>query len=138
MIVIYCIDDNFGMMFNLRRQSQDKYLREHLLQISKDGVLKMNSYSFKQFSDHDTKNIVVDENFISNTDENSFCFVENISVDSAKSKIKKIILFKWNRVYPADFYFDKSILQNFTLINSFEFNGNSHEIITREDWIINE
>lgn len=138
MVVICCIDDNFGMMFNSRRQSQDKCLRETLLQISKNGILKMNSYSFKQFSKYNAKNIIVDENFILDTDENSFCFVENISIDIVKDKIKKIILFKWNRVYPADFYFDKSILQNFILTSSFEFKGSPHEIITQEDWIINE
>ena len=31
MILIVCIDDNKGMMFNHRRQSQDGVLRRHIL-----------------------------------------------------------------------------------------------------------
>ena len=30
MIVIACLDDNGGMMFNHRRQSQDRVLRAHI------------------------------------------------------------------------------------------------------------
>ena len=30
MIVIACLDDNGGMMFNHRRQSQDRMLRAHI------------------------------------------------------------------------------------------------------------
>ena len=34
MIMIVCVDDNFGMMFNKRRQSRDKKLCEHILFLS--------------------------------------------------------------------------------------------------------
>lgn len=136
MIIICCVDDNYGMMFNSRRQTQDKILREYVLEISKDSVLNMNSYSFNQFSTHNSSNIIVDENFLSNINNNFFYFVENESINNIEQKIKKIILFKWNRVYPADFYFNKSILNNFNLCYFHDFKGNSHEKITREDWLI--
>lgn len=138
MIIISCIDDNFGMMFNYRRQSKDKLLIEEVLKISKDSILNMNTYSFNQFSNYNLNNIIVNENFLLNNEDNSFYFVENESINMIKDKIKKIILFKWNRIYPADFYFDKSILDNFILSYSYDFQGNSHEKITREDWCLNE
>ena len=50
MIIIASVDDNMGMMFNHRRQSQDRVLREHILEATKDGKLWMNHYSAKQFS----------------------------------------------------------------------------------------
>ena len=31
MIVMVCVDDKNGMMFNKRRQSQDRVLRQHML-----------------------------------------------------------------------------------------------------------
>ncbi len=136
MIVICCVDDNYGMMFNSRRQTQDKILINYILNICKSSILKMNSYSFELFSIYNCSNIIVEENFLSNPNGDFFYFVENQSIDSIKQEIKKIILFKWNRVYPADFYFNKSILEDFNLSYICDFKGNSHEKITREDWLI--
>ena len=44
MILVICIDENGGMLFNNRRQSQDKILRERLLSLVKDSKLMMNSF----------------------------------------------------------------------------------------------
>ena len=45
--------------------------------------------------------------------------------------IDEIILYKWNRVYPTDFYFDIN-LSTWNLTQVTEFKGNSHERITKE------
>ena len=45
MIVIACLDDNGGMMFNHRRQSQDRMLRAHIAALVGDARLWMNHYS---------------------------------------------------------------------------------------------
>ena len=37
MIVIACLDDNGGMMFNHRRQSQDRMLRAHIAALVGDA-----------------------------------------------------------------------------------------------------
>ncbi len=50
MILIVCIDDNKGMMFNHRRQSQDGVLRRHILDMVGNGKLWMNEYSGKMFA----------------------------------------------------------------------------------------
>lgn len=50
MILIVCIDDNKGMMFNHRRQSQDRVLRRHILDMVGNGKLWMNEYSGKMFA----------------------------------------------------------------------------------------
>lgn len=49
MIVIACLDDNGGMMFNHRRQSQDRMLRAHIAALVGDARLWMNHYSAQQF-----------------------------------------------------------------------------------------
>ena len=49
MIVMVCVDDKNGMMFNKRRQSQDRVLRQHMLELAGDKKLWMNAYSRKQF-----------------------------------------------------------------------------------------
>lgn len=45
MIVMVCVDDKNGMMFNKRRQSQDRVLRQHMLELAGDKKLWMNAYS---------------------------------------------------------------------------------------------
>lgn len=129
MIAIICIDDNNGMMFNHRRQSQDKKIREYILSIIFTNTLWMNSYSKKQFLDD--SRIVVDETFFEKATENDYCFIENIDISPYIDKIEKIILFKWNRNYPADTFFSIN-LSNWTLVDSEHFVGYSHDKITKE------
>jgi len=129
MKIILCVDDNNGMMFNNRRQSQDSLLRQKIAEICKDSPVYMNSYSAKQFQDE--CNLIVNDNFLELADDDDFCFVENVAVNP--SKIKKIYLFKWNRKYPADFYFDiKPKEIGLMLTKKEEFEGSSHKKITLE------
>ena len=129
MIAIICIDDNNGMMFNCRRQSQDKKIREYILNTISSNKLWMNSFSKKQFLDDNR--IVVDETFFEKATENDYCFIENIDISPYIDKIEKIILFKWNRNYPADTFFSIN-LSEWTLVDSEDFVGYSHDKITKE------
>jgi hypothetical protein len=47
-----------------------------------------------------------------------------------QEKIKEIIVYKWNRVYPADVEFEMPA--GFVLESSTDFTGFSHEQITKE------
>ena len=49
MILIVCVDDHNGMMFNHRRQSQDRILRGDILELAEGKILWMDAYSKKQF-----------------------------------------------------------------------------------------
>ena len=53
------------------------------------------------------------------------------NVGGIEKYIDEIILYKWNRVYPTDFYFDIN-LSTWNLTQVTEFKGNSHERITKE------
>ena len=97
MNIIICVDDNMGMMFNNRRQSQDRALRERILEITKGKNLYMNGYSASQFTEG--SNIIVDENFLDKAQQGDFCFVENSDIRVYNSKIEKLIIYKWNRNY---------------------------------------
>lgn len=134
MILIAVVDDNYGMMFNKRRQSQDRILRERILELIIPGrCLWMNSYTKKQFTETiDRVQICVDDNFLEKAPSGDFCFVENESISFYEDKIEKIVLFHWNRKYPADFYFDISLDNKWKFIMSEEFTGYSHEKITME------
>lgn len=133
MIIIVCVDDNFGMMFNNRRQSQDNILRKRILQYIDNKRLLMNSYSASQFNIFENEKLIIADNFMDIAKENDYCFVENIDIIQYVDKIEKIIMYHWNRTYPADMYFKLILNQSiWKLETSVNFVGSSHEKITEE------
>lgn len=127
MKVIVILDENNGMMFNHRRQSQDRMVKEDIMEMIQDFVLYMNEYSYSLFQEY--KNIKVDVDFLNNNHE--YCFVENQHLEEYIDDIDMFIIYRWNRQYPADFFFDVD-LSHWEMIESIEFHGSSHEKITRE------
>ena len=134
MIVIACVDNNMGMMFNNRRQSQDRVLRDYLMDLMGNSILWMNEYSASQFITDYSDRINVDNNFLINIGNSECCFTENVDVIPYEHLIEKIILFKWNRDYPADFRFSID-LSKWTLAQTDDFAGSSHEKITMEVYV---
>ncbi len=135
MNIIVCVDDNYGMMFNNRRQSQDRVLREHILSLSSRSRLWINHYTEKQFSQdsNSAEHLNVDDDFLDKAAPGEYCFVEDAPVASYESNTEKIILFKWNRKYPGDFHFDIDLSgKGWKLTSSEDFPGFSHEKITME------
>ena len=128
MNIIVCVDDNFGMCFNNRRQSRDKAVYEDILALVEDNKLFVNEYSLSLFS-QDIDNLYVNNKFLSVAESNDYCFIENVD---PPQKCDKIILYRWNRVYPYDRILNKELFSNKRLIESIDFLGNSHQKITRE------
>lgn len=127
MKLIVCLDDKNGMLFNKRRQSRDKILIENVLELCKGEQLYTNEYSAALFPE---KSVEVCEN--ADEIKNGFVFAENFMVD--EDKIQEIIIYKWNRVYPADTFFNIS-LDSWRLAETVDFVGSSHEKITRERYV---
>ena len=134
MIAIVCIDVNGGMVFNNRRQSRDSILIQKVIELSKGSKLWLNKYSSSLFKDRNVSNINVDESFILEAANGEYCFVENVSLKGYEKWIEKLIVFKWNRVYPNDFVFDLD-LSAWKLTESSEFKGNSHDNISMEVYV---
>lgn len=134
MILLACVDDDMGMLFNKRRQSQDKVLLNHILDITANGRLWMNHYSARQFESHPEPQINIDENFLSEAAPGEFCFSEDVDVGPYGQWVEKIILFRWNRRYPGDLHFSID-LSNWRLVESHDFAGSSHEKITQEVYV---
>lgn len=133
MTVFACIDDSFGMMFNRRRQSRDRIVTDHILQISSESHLYMNEYSAPLFATVDHSRIVVKPDFLECAGPGDFCFVEDSALLPYEGKIDRIILYRWNRKYPADLYFDIPLSEHGWRLNeSIDFPGNSHKKITQE------
>lgn len=135
MKVIVCLDDNKGLLFNNRRQSRDRLVTEDIIKNLNGEKLFILPFSEKLFEGFD--NICcVDCDYFSNTLSDDTFFVENVSL-SEFSNIDSVIIYKWNRVYPADFYCDIDF-NEFSLIEESEFKGNSHEKITKQIYVKEE
>ena len=129
MNIIICIDKNNGLSFCGKRQSQDRVLREKILEISNGARLLMNSYSAKQFENNE--NIIVDDDFLNNANQGDFCFVEDKEITA--ENVECFYVFNWNRKYPGDLFFSVDLkAEGFKKIKKEEFQGNSHDKITLE------
>ncbi len=127
MKLIVCLDDKNGMMFNKRRQSRDKILIADMIEFCKGEKLYTNEYSARLFPEN---TVEICENPVEM--ENGYCFAENFTVN--EENVEEIIVYKWNRLYPADTYFNID-LEKWSLTETVDFEGSSHEKITRERYV---
>lgn len=131
MTIIACVAKNGEMMFNKRRCSFDRIVLEDIAYIFKDKVLNLKKYSEKLFLDLDVKTRVIDDP-MSLVNEDIF-FLEDMSFDEIPANTEKIILYRWDRVYPADVYFN--IGTGFSLAECTKIKGNSHDNIKKEVYV---
>ena len=134
MIVFTSIADNGGTMFNKRRVSKDKLLRERMFSFVNDNKLFTSAYGAKQFDEEEKERLFVSDSFLNEAGEGDFCFSEDGQLKAFEDKIEKLIVFRWNRDYPADTFLDVD-LKNWKKESTYEFAGNSHEKITEEVYV---
>ena len=79
--MLFCVDDNFGMMFNNRRQSRDSVLIERVLELTGTSRLLMCDYSSALFVGS-AKQSIVDDNYLD-------------GITSFISRYKSILLLVW-------------------------------------------
>ncbi len=129
MVLFACVDDRNGMLFGGRRQSKDRVVRARILEVCGDNTLWMSSYSASQFESD--KRIVADDAYAAQVGVNDACFIED--GDWPATDASTIVLYHWNRCYPADKHFPFDPLHyGYTLVSSIDFEGFSHETITEK------
>ena len=92
----------------------------------------MNGYSARQFEEADLTGVLVSEAFLTEGAEGEYCFVENEALLPYEGKIERLIVFRWNRTYPADLHLDLKLDSIWKLTGREEFSGYSHDVITME------
>ena len=121
MKIIACEDNDMGLMFHQRRQTQDRIVRENIKALKER--IYMNEYSYQLYKDT-LDDVIVDNDFIKHG-ENHYCLIENVSVKDCD--IDEMILYRWNTIYPCDYYLDID-LSKFQLVKQEMFKGSSHEV----------
>lgn len=133
MHLIFCVDDRDGLLFCDRRLSRDRKLYEHILQLTAGRSLWMSPYSGKLFSNGTVR---IDPDFQQKAAQGDYCFLETLPVPEIYDQCESVILYHWNRVYPATVKFPRTLLENMHLDATEEFPGSSHEKITMERYIL--
>ncbi len=124
MTVALCIDDQGGRLFGGRRQSRDRVLLEDLLSESK-GELRILPFSQGLLKDRAV--------LCADLTEDGFYFLEDRPLAPLKDRLTTLILYRWNRLYPADIYLDATPEDlGLTLVRTEELCGSSHPKITKE------
>lgn len=131
MILIFCVDDKGGRMFGGRRQSQDRLVREDMLRQAAGRALWMNAYTAKQFAGHEDA-VRVSETCLDKAGAGEYCFIEGQDVSAYLDKAEGLVVYRWNRRYPADMYFAVPPDGGWKQTAVREFAGFSHEKITKE------
>lgn len=131
MILALCTDKKNGMAFHQRRQSLDRAVRADLLTMAAGGPIWMTPYSARQFIEPDAV-LRLSETPLSQTGPGALCFAEFPPLTPALERIERLVLYRWDRIYPADQRLDLDLARDFRLVSVQDFAGHAHEIITKE------
>ena len=134
MTVFVCVDDELGMTFFGKRQSRDSVVIKDMIKTARvaRGVLVALPFSEKLLSGED--GVRIDADAIKNGAD--FLFIENEALSPFLDKIDKLIVYRWNRLYPSDKKLDTPPEKNgFHLLLRSEFKGSSHDVITKEVFV---
>ncbi len=135
MILISCIDDRGGLLFHGRRLSRDRVLCQDVLRTCAgppvDGPrlpLPLLLPAGRPLQLHP------DLGGLSRPGRpGEFCFLEDRPIRPFLDRVESMVLYHWNRRYPADLFLDLDpAALGWSLLGREEFPGSSHKKITKE------
>lgn len=127
--MIFCLDDKNGLMFNGRRQSSDRAVTERIMEYAAGKRLLIDNYSAKLLPGAQVYDgqLWGEDVVFAETGE---------LIGQCMELADKLILYKWNRVYPRDVCVSmEQITATWRLRSSVSFPGNSHDLITEEVYV---
>lgn len=135
MILISCVDNARGLRFNHRRQSRDRELCRRILELAGEA-LWLHEDSLDLFASFPEAELRVTES-PERVPEGGVCFWEEPVSDGLEPE--GIVLYLWNRDYPADEFFAFPGGEDaWALSESLDFPGFSHPEIREEYYVKKE
>lgn len=130
MKLFLCVDDEGGMTFMGRRVSRDRVVYADMVDMAGEG-LAVFPYSLPLFSaiGYAPRVLASSENITAD----DCIFIEDRSPKDYLHGVDTLVIYRWNRLYPSDKKLDLVPSDfGFSLIESRDMVGNSHEKITKE------
>ena len=133
MKLVVCLDENKGIRFFGKRQSQDELQRKNLFKLIGNAKLFLSEYSYDLYKDSKFNFEIIYEN--TEIVEDSVFLYEGEFLDRFLPYVDEIIVYFWNRDYPFDETFDEFLQDCWNEKEVLEFKGKSHEKITRKIFV---
>ena len=131
--VAVCVDEKGGMLLFGRRQSRDRVLIADFLSSVGERTVHITPFSEKLFQG--ANNVKVSNAPILAADDGDFVFIEDMALSGIIDNVSTLIIYNWNRHYPSDVKIDiDPTASGFALVESYDFEGSSHERITKETY----
>ena len=128
MTLYICLDARNGLRFNKRRQSRDAAVLEDI-RSQLTGPLLIDGFSGKLIGESGIPYVLPPETA-------GDLFLEDVPSEETLESCERVVIYRWNRHYPADVRWEPDLLQRgFLLAEISEFPGKSHEKITREVYV---
>lgn len=137
MHLVLCLDQHNGLLFHNRRQSRDRAVWTDIASYLNGKKLWMDSYTAVQLTE-EMPNLQVSDTYAAEAAEEDYCFAERGDTAALVEKAKSVMIYRWDKLYPADIRLCPDIFQAFSLAQKTEFKGFSHDKITREVYIREE
>lgn len=123
MTLVLWVGKNGEMMFNHRRCSRDQAVIADILTLFNPAEICVSAYSAPLFAD---ARVITDITAV----KDDALFLEDLPLHPALEKAQKLIVYRFDRTYPADVRLE--IPKSFSLAETSIFAGLSHDKITRE------
>lgn len=134
MTLYFCLDDRNGMLFNHRRQSRDIAVMEDI-RSRVEGELLIDPLS-RVLAEAAEISYSYAPGEVTQELQGSHFFVEDRVPGDWVGLASSVVIYRWNRHYPADRYFEIDLTAlGFTLSETVDFPGKSHKTITREVYV---
>lgn len=134
MKIIVCLDDLQGMAFGGKRQSRDRVVTADIATTTKGKKLYADEYSLPLLREGGAECESADScNCFGKED---YLFLEIRSPAEYVKSAEEIVVYRWNRRYPADIFFGIELLaEGFKLCEVEDIVGYSHEKISKEIYV---
>lgn len=136
MILVMFLDPKNGMAFNHRRQTRDRAVIDRLVRLFPGKYFWGAAKTETLFDGQAGVKFVSDADFLEKAGPGEIAvaeFASSEAITAADARIEKLILYRWDKVYPADLVFTYPLAQKgWNLNGQHVFTGTSHDEITEE------
>ena len=130
MNLIFCLDDKNGILFNHRRQSRDRVMLENAIALA-GGELFVTPFSEKIMKSYSLPHTVTED--LTALGKEDWLFYEEGDPSFLFPLCQRIVIYRWNEVYPSDVRVSLASLCGGEA--DWEFEGSSHKKITRHPYL---
>ena len=149
MKLVLCTDSRYGYSFNHRRQSSDIEMRRDMIRrlgteadrifvnaYTERSLLKDGCFSDEEAARRKDGPSPSGRAFLETAEKaGGWAFAENVDLKGCLHCIDELLLYIWDKRYPADYTFPAELLSSFRLEEEAQLKGRSHDVIYLKHYV---